>query len=138
MSHQVTVRRSRNGGNEVQVEVIDIQGSELAPPPPLPPMVMPLLPSGKGDTRSLGRREFDGVKADGTQTTYTIPAGSVGNERAIVITSEQWFSPELQLVVFARTVDPRIGETTYRLANLKRAEPPAELFRVPADYRVRG
>ena len=78
------------------------------------------------------------MKADGTQTTHTIPAGSIGNERPIVITSERWFSPELQLVVMARTSDPRSGETTYRLTNVKRGEPPADLFKVPSDYRMPG
>jgi len=40
-------------------------------------------------------------------------------------------------VVFAKTVDPRIGESSYRLANVKREEPPADLFKVPAGYRGR-
>ena len=30
------------------------------------------------------------------------------------------------------------GETTYRLVNVKRGEPPADLFKVPADVKVRG
>ena len=34
-------------------------------------------------------------------------------------------------------VDPRVGETSYRLANLKREEPSADLFKVPADYKTR-
>jgi hypothetical protein len=94
-----------------------------------------LVPAGKGETKSLGTRDFNGVKADGTQTTHTIAAGAIGNERPIHIVSERWFSPELQLVVYARTSDPRAGETIYRLENLQRGEPPAELFKVPDDYK---
>ena len=127
-------------GDDVRVEVIRIGGrdaSASARVAPLPPIAMPLLPHGKGERKSLGTRDFEGVKADGTQTTHTIPAGQIGNEKPIVITTERWFSPELQLVVYARTRDPRAGETTYRLANLRRGEPPADLFRVPADYRKR-
>jgi hypothetical protein len=93
-------------------------------------------PHGEGEKKSLGTRDFDGVKADGTQVTHTIPAGAIGNEKPIAIVSERWFSPELQLVVMARTSDPRSGVTTYRLTNLKRGEPPADLFKVPSDYRV--
>ena len=78
------------------------------------------------------------MKADGTVTTHTIPAGAIGNEKPIVVASERWFSPELHVVVFAKTTDPRVGETVYRLTNVKRAEPPSELFKVPADYRMRG
>ena len=58
--------------------------------------------------------------------------------KPIVVTSERWFSPELHIVVFAKTSDPRAGETTYRLTNVKKGEPSAELFKVPADYRMRG
>jgi len=135
---RVIVRRGGDGAarpDDVRVEVIRIDGNEHIAP--LPTIAMPMLPAGKGERKSLGTRDFDGVKADGTQTTQTIPAGEIGNEKPIVIVSERWFSPELQLVVFARTRDPRAGETTYRLTNLRRGEPPAELFRVPADYRAR-
>jgi hypothetical protein len=130
---------------DVRAQVIRIGGDERmhavppAPPaPPLPPLTLPLLPRGKGETKLLGTREFDGVKADGTVTTHTIPAGAIGNERPIVVASERWFSPELHVVVFAKTTGPRVGETVYRLTNVKRAEPPADLFKVPADYRMRG
>jgi hypothetical protein len=51
------------------------------------------------------------------RTTITIPAGEIGNERAIEIVSERWYSPELQLVVMTRHSDPRTGETVYRLTN---------------------
>jgi hypothetical protein len=34
--------------------------------------------------------------------------------------------------------DPRVGEITYRLIGIKRADPPASLFEIPADYRVDG
>jgi hypothetical protein len=140
-TERVIVRRADGKArpDDVRVEVIRIGGEPGMPQvAALPPIAMPLLPAGKGERKSLGTRDFDGVKADGTQTTQTIPAGEIGNEKPIVIVSERWFSPELQLVVFARTRDPRAGETTYRLANLKRGEPPAELFKVPADYRARG
>ncbi|MBM3820352.1 MAG: hypothetical protein FJW14_15230 [Acidimicrobiia bacterium] len=46
-------------------------------------------------------------------------------------------SPELQVVVMTRRSDPRFGETVYRLTEIVRAEPPAELFQVPADFTVR-
>ena len=141
-TERVIVRRGEGTppADDVRIEVIRIGGRDGDGTPrvaALPPIAMPLLPQGDGERKSLGTRDFDGVKADGTQTTHTIPAGEIGNEKAIVITSERWFSPELQLVVFARTRDPRAGETIYRLANLRRGEPPADLFRVPADYRRR-
>lgn len=85
----------------------------------------------------LGKQLIEGVEADGTRTTITIPAGEIGNERAIEIVSERWYSPELQLVVMTRHSDPRTGETTYKLTNINRAEPAKSLFEVPAGYTVK-
>ena len=91
----------------------------------------------KGVTTSLGSKEVGGVKAEGTQTIATIPAGEIGNEKPIQIISEKWFSPELQAVVYSRQSDPRTGETIYRLNNIRRVAQPPELFAVPAGYTIK-
>jgi hypothetical protein len=88
-------------------------------------------------TEKLEARAFDGVMAEGTRTTVTIPAGEIGNEMPINIVDEHWYSPELQVVVMTRHSDPRSGETTYRLTNISRTEPAATLFQVPSDYTVK-
>jgi hypothetical protein len=85
----------------------------------------------------LGKQTIEGVEAEGTRTTVTIPAGEIGNERPIEIVSERWYSPELQLVVMTRHSDPRFGETTYKLTNINRTEPAKSLFEVPSDYTVK-
>ena len=85
----------------------------------------------------LEARSFDGVTAEGTRTTVTIPAGDIGNEQPIQIVDERWYSQELQAVVMTRHSDPRFGETTYRLTNISRTEPAAALFQVPSDYTVK-
>jgi hypothetical protein len=88
-------------------------------------------------TEKLEARPFDGVMAEGTRSTVTIPAGEIGNEMPIQIVDERWYSPELQVVVMTRHSDPRYGETTYRLTNISRTEPAAALFQVPSDYTVK-
>ncbi len=72
----------------------------------------------------------------GTRTTMTIPAGQIGNEQPIEVVSERWYSPSLKLLVMSRQSDLRFGETTYRLTNITRTEPPQELFEVPANFNV--
>lgn len=84
----------------------------------------------------LGTQIIQGVVAEGTKSTSTIPAGQVGNERPIPIVSERWYSSDLKTLVMSRHSDPRFGETTYRLANLTLSEPPADQFEIPADFRV--
>jgi hypothetical protein len=93
-----------------------------------------LLPASDARTEDLGEQDVQGVLAKGTRQTQIIAAGAIGNERAIEIVSEQWYSPDLEAVVLRRNNDPRFGETTYELVNLVRGEPSADLFAVPADY----
>jgi hypothetical protein len=85
---------------------------------------------------ALGHQSFDGVDAEGTRMTTTIPAGTVGNEAALQIITERWYSAELQQTVMTRHVDPRVGETVYKLTNISRANPDASLFTVPSDFAV--
>jgi hypothetical protein len=47
---------------------------------------------------------------------------------------ERWISPELKLEMYARSEDGEIGVVEYRVTTISRAEPPAALFEVPADY----
>jgi hypothetical protein len=84
----------------------------------------------------LGKQVIEGVECTGTKETATIPAGAVGNDRAIETVTERWYSAELQLDVMTKTTDPRFGETTYRLGNIVRVEQPRSLFEVPADYKL--
>ena len=94
--------------------------------------------SAKAVTRELGERDFSGVRAQGKQRSYAIPAGEIGNRDPIDVSSETWYSPELQLTVYHKRSDPRSGDMVYRLENLKRGEPAAALFSVPSDYTVRN
>ena len=138
---------TRDGGREqrqVEVQVLRIQDGAV--PPPLPGLGTPpavrinarsLAPRGPGVVTALPAKDIDGVKVNGERTTWTIEAGQLGNEKPIVITREVWTSPELMLTVQTRDFDPRSGEVSYRLQNLKRGEPDAALFKVPADYETR-
>ncbi|MGA7842468.1 MAG: hypothetical protein WCA34_16230 [Candidatus Acidiferrales bacterium] len=87
-------------------------------------------------TTSLGTQMIGGVTAEGTRYTRTIPAGQIGNVKAIVIVTERWYSPDLQMVVMTKRSDPRSGDTVFQMTSIARTEPAATLFQVPADYTV--
>jgi hypothetical protein len=97
-------------------------------------------PPGSGSepasTVSLGERTIEGLKASGTRVEQTIPAGEIGNELPITLSSEQWFSKELGVVLSRTQHDPLIGDTTYHLEHIQRTEPDPALFKVPSDYTV--
>jgi hypothetical protein len=90
-----------------------------------------------GKHESLGKQMIEGVEADGTRITQTIPAGAMGNERPIEVIHERWHSQELQMDVMVKWSDPRSGETTHRMTNINRSEPDASLFQPSSDYTIR-
>jgi hypothetical protein len=93
--------------------------------------------SGAVKKESLGTQTINGVSAEGTRVTRTIAVGEIGNDRAIQVVSERWYSPELQIVVKSVRSDPRFGTTTYTVTNLQKTEPDASLFTIPAHYAVK-
>jgi hypothetical protein len=105
--------RRRTGTHAVEAPEPD----ELALPPSA---IDPATP----DAALAARRDLERLRA-----AITAP---------IVVTSERWFSPEFNIVVYAKQSDPRSGDTIYRLTNFKRGEPPAELFKVQAEYKAKG
>ncbi len=93
--------------------------------------------AGEVTTASLGTQTVNGVEAQGTRYTRTIPAGAIGNEKPIVITTERWYSPQLQMYVLTKTTDPMRGNSVRQLTNIQMGEPDASLFQVPADYTLK-
>ena len=96
----------------------------------------PRPPNQNLKTEALGRQTVEGVVADGTRSTWTIPAGQIGNEQPIQVVTETWYSQDLQIAVLQKRSDPRVGESVTRLTNVSRSEPSRTLFDVPPDYKV--
>jgi hypothetical protein len=98
----------------------------------------PFAVSSKYETKteSLGVQNIEGVQAEGTRSVTTIPAGAIGNERPIEIVYEKWYSKDLQMIVMSKHSDPRSGEQTYRLTEIRREEPALILFSPPAEYKI--
>ncbi|HKE22879.1 MAG TPA: hypothetical protein VKB88_10850 [Bryobacteraceae bacterium] len=90
----------------------------------------------RANSEDLGPQTIEGVVANGTRTTRTIDTGEIGNDRPINITSERWYSQQLQTMMMTRQNDPRSGENTFKLTNVKLGEPDPGLFQVPAGYQV--
>ena len=138
-----------SGTAGTKVETMSVERFEMAVPVPVPgpearggvmfsrmEATGGIAPGQKPVVESLGTQFMEGLAVEGTRTTVTIPAGEVGNELPINIVSERWFSPDLKVLVMSRQSDPRFGETTYRLTNVSRAEPPRQLFEIPKDFKI--
>lgn len=96
---------------------------------------------GKGVTEThedLGTQQIAGVEAEGSKDTTLIPAGVIGNERPMTITSERWTAKDLGIDVKSINDDPRFGRTEFTVSDLRHSEPDAAMFRVPSDYKLLG
>ena len=115
-----------------------VQVPDAPPPPPAIAIVKSLGSEEHAEvtTEDLGTETMEGLLVTGARTTRTIPAGEIGNEKPISIVTEVWTSPDLKTIVYSKRSDPRMGEQTFKLANVVRAEPDASLFTVPADFKL--
>lgn len=127
-------------GPQVSISI----GEGPMPMPPLaamPVMVLQKMDISRNDaanttTEDLGSQTMEGVLVNGTRTTRTIPMGQIGNDAPIKIVTEVWTSPDLKTVVYSKRSDPRVGEQTFQLKNIVRAEPDPSLFVVPAGFTI--
>ena len=87
-------------------------------------------------TEDLGSQTMEGLSVTGVRTTRTIPAGQVGNAKPIKIVTEVWTSSDLKVIVYSKRSDPTMGDSTFELSNISRAEPDPSLFAPPADFKV--
>jgi hypothetical protein len=106
---------------------------------PLPQIMIQshaIAEEGQAQTEELGSKTMEGVMVTGMRTTHTIPAGQIGNDRPLSIVTEVWTSPDLKTVVYSKRSDPRMGDQTFQLTNIVRAEPDPSLFTVPSDFKI--
>lgn len=110
--------------------------------PPKPPAG---TPDGEGPgkpsdanvtTADLGTKTFLGLQATGTRVTRTIPAGQIGNAKAIEVVTERWMSTDLQIPMSMTHTDPMMGTMSSQVTSVTRGEPSASLFQVPSDYKT--
>jgi len=84
----------------------------------------------------LGTNELDGVEAHGYRRAIKLNTKASGTDQPVVITDEYWYSDELHLNMLQKHTDPRTGELTVTVTQLNRNEPSADLFEVPANYKI--
>lgn len=93
-------------------------------------------PGSERAEEALPNKSIENLLCTGVRRTTTIAKGVIGNEQPIKIVSEEWTSVDLQVLVLTDLNDPRTGRSTYKLTNVRRADPDLSLFKVPADYTI--
>lgn len=124
-----TARRGGRGGAALTTPVITFAGDR----------VNGGARSGPAEvTENLKQQMINGVTAQGTRVTTTIPRGQIGNDREIAVVTERWVSNDLQMLVRSVNTDPRFGDTTYELTRIVQAPQDGYLFQIPSDYTEVG
>lgn len=84
----------------------------------------------------LGSQVLDGVVLRGLRKSRTLPAEMSGTGKPLVIVDEYWYSTDLGIDMIIRHEDPRTGEQMVAVTEVKRGEPDASIFQVPANYKL--
>jgi hypothetical protein len=142
-AHKISVPAGgpAEGPGTQKVFIAQFGGPSVIGGAPLPPpqgivKSMAAEEQAQVSTEDLGSQTMEGIMVNGVRTTRTIPAGEIGNDKPISVVTEVWTSPDLKTIVYSKRSDPRMGEQTFKLTNIVRAEPDASLFAVPADFKV--
>jgi len=84
----------------------------------------------------LGTKTIQGVVAEGTRSSYTVPPEPGHNDQPIIVVHETWYCPQLKIVILETNDDPRSGTTRNELVGIVRGEPDVKKYYPPADYIV--
>ncbi|WP_446745424.1 hypothetical protein [Silvibacterium acidisoli] len=85
---------------------------------------------------NTGEQTLDGLHLEGVRKTWTVPAAASGTGTSVEIADLYWYSSDLTMYVLIQHDDPRTGEQIVALKDIRRTEPDASLFTIPANYRV--
>ena len=101
----------------------------------------PVCPEGPmGDPgdgiEKLGLKTIEGVVAEGTRSSYTVPATKGHPDLPLMVTHESWYCPELKIIIRETNDDPRSGQMRNELVNIVRGKPEVNKYNPPADYVV--
>lgn len=88
------------------------------------------------DVEDLGTETIQDLETHGTRSTTTIPAGQIGNDKALVTVHEEWIAPNIGVVVRRINDSPQNGKTTMELVSIDLTEPPLTTFQPPDGYEV--
>lgn len=108
-----------------------------------PRLSFPQMPVGSfdngkrvGSREALGDKMIQDLNTTGTRETITIAPGVIGNDRALTLSRDFWYSPDLKTNLQVVRTDPRDGTVTIQLNIESRADPDPSVFAVPTGYRV--
>lgn len=84
----------------------------------------------------LGTKVMEGVLVHGVRLVRNIPASVSGTGQPVETDDELWYSEELHINLLIKHTDPRGGNQTFRITEVKRGDPDPQLFQIPEGFRI--
>jgi len=110
-------------------------GTTRRPPATTPPVFASYGPQNAfTHEEDLGVQVMQGLGVHGLRHIQTIPAGSGGSAKDIVLTDEYWYSEDLRINLVLKHNDPRAGSVIMTVTQVARAEPDSSLFQIPDGF----
>lgn len=96
------------------------------------------LPNDAGDAvhEELGKQQIAGMETVGARDSTTYNPGVFGNDSAITVEGEYWFSQQLGINLLSKRIAPRFGTQTFTINEVSISEPEAQLFDLPKGFTV--
>ncbi|MCU1301274.1 MAG: hypothetical protein JWQ87_1558 [Candidatus Sulfotelmatobacter sp.] len=96
------------------------------------------LPHGDGNVvwEDLGTRNIAGINTVGVRETTITNAGTMGNDQPLTSLTEYWHSDQLGINLLSIRSSPFFGKQTFTITELTTGDPDAQMFEVPAGYKV--
>jgi hypothetical protein len=105
------------------------------PPATTPPVFASYGPQNEFTREEdLGVQVMQGLAVHGLRHTQTIPAGSGGSDKDIVLTDEYWYSEDLRINLVLKHNDPRTGSVIMTVTQVSSADPDSSVFQIPDGY----
>jgi hypothetical protein len=83
----------------------------------------------------LEGKTIAGVYAVGRRVTRIRPPGTIGNDKTVISVAERWVSPDLKILLYSSSDDPR-EKLVRQVTQLERSEPDPSVFAIPSDFTV--
>jgi hypothetical protein len=103
---------------------------------PATPAPVPQVQRQTQVMEDLGTMTIQGLEARGRRWTITTPAGEIGNDQPLVVTSEDWFANGYGFSARSIRDDPQQGKETTELTKFETGEPDPDLFLPPEGYET--
>jgi hypothetical protein len=84
----------------------------------------------------LGIDYMEGAEVKHFRERRNVVLGMDGNEGEVQTVYEYWYSPDLKVNLMSKRSDPRTGTQSARLKEIRKGEPSASLFEIPAGYKM--